>query len=126
PIAAFGGRHYRSVREEGMKHIYLIRHGETRMNKGQRHQGPDEPLTEHGREQVRSLIEFLKAEKIDALISSNYARAIETADLVGRALDLPYSIEPSVREFGRPLTLYGRHHFSPASFRYFLDLYRHR
>lgn len=109
-----------------MKHIYLIRHGQTKMNKGQRHQGPDEPLTEQGREQVRTLIEFLKEEKIDTLVSSPYARARETADMVGEALGLTYSIEPSVREFGRPLSLYGRHHLSPASFRYFFDLYRHR
>ena len=109
-----------------MKHVYLIRHGETKMNLGRRHQGPDEPLTERGREQVRTLIEFLKQEGIDTLVSSPYARARETADMVGRALNLTYSIEPSVREFGRPLSLYGRHHFSPASFRYFFDLYRHR
>lgn len=109
-----------------VKHIYLIRHGQTKMNRGYRHQGPDEPLTKDGREQVRALIEFLKEEQIDTLICSNYARAKETAEMIGEALNLSYSIEPLVREFGRPLSLYGRHHFSPASFRYFFALYRHR
>lgn len=109
-----------------MKQVFFIRHGETKMNQGHRHQGPDEPLTERGREQVRALVEFLKEQNIDTLVSSNYARARETADIVARELDLTYSIEPSVREFGRPLTLYGRHHYSPASFRYILDLYLNR
>lgn len=109
-----------------MKHVYFIRHGETKMNHKLRHQGPDEPLTERGREQVRELIKFLREQNIDTLVSSNYARALETADMVAKELGITYTIEPSVREFGRPLSLYGRHHFSPASFRYIFALYRNR
>ncbi len=108
------------------KQVFFIRHGETKMNHGSRHQGPDEPLTARGREQVMDLVQFLRMEQIDTLISSNYLRARETAEIISRELSLTYSIEPSVREFGRPLSLYGRHHFSPASFRYLFDLYRHR
>lgn len=96
------------------------------MNYGSRHQGPDEPLTEVGREQVRELIKFLREQNIDTLVSSNYARSKETADMVAKELGLTYTIEPSVREFGRPLSLYGQHHFSPASLRYIFDLYRNR
>lgn len=113
-------------REIELKQVFFIRHGETKMNRGLRHQGPDEPLTERGREQVMELVEFLRTQQIDTLIASNYVRARETADIVARELNLTYSIEPSVREFGRPLSLYGRHHFSPASFRYLFDLYRNR
>lgn len=109
-----------------MKKVFLIRHGETKMNRGLRHQGPDEPLTERGREQVRALINFLREQNIDTLVSSNYARARETADMVAAELGITYAIEPSVCEFGRPLSLYGRHHLSPASFRYVFDLYRNR
>lgn len=109
-----------------MKHIYLIRHGETLKNRGRRHQGPEEPLTERGREQVGELAEWLREQNIDTLICSNYARAQETAEMISRELDITYSIEPSVREFGRPLALYGRHHFSFPSLRYFFDLYRNR
>lgn len=112
--------------ETGVKHIYLIRHGETLKNRQRYHQGPDEPLTARGREQVRTLIEFLRKQKIDALVSSDYVRARETADMVGEALGLTYAIEPSVRELARPRSLYGRSHLSTASFRYFFDLYRHR
>ena len=109
-----------------MKHIFLIRHGETAKNHGYRHQGPDEPLTERGREQVHELVKFLREQNIDTLISSNYKRAIETAAILSAELNLTSTVESSVREFGRPLTLYGRHHLSPASLRYFIDLYRNR
>ena len=85
-----------------MKHIYFIRHGETAKNRGRIHQGPEEPLTERGREQVRDAIIFLRNQNIDTLVSSNYVRARETADIVANDLGLPYTIEPSVREFGRP------------------------
>lgn len=109
-----------------MKHVYFIRHGETEKNLRRIHQGPEEPLTERGRAQVRDAIAFLQEQDIDTLVSSNYARAKETADMIGTVLGLPYTIEPSVREFGRPLPLYGRHHFSLASLRYIFDLYRNR
>lgn len=112
--------------EIGERHVYFIRHGETAKNHGFRHQGPDEPLTERGRAQVRELVKFLREQNIDTLISSNYVRARETADIIAAELGLTYAIEPSVREFGRPLSIYDKHHFSPASFRYFLDLYRNR
>lgn len=108
------------------KKVYFVRHGQTKMNHRLRHQGPDEPLTERGREQVLELLKFLRQQNIDTLVSSNYARARETADMVASELGLTYTIEPSVREFGRPLSLYGRHHFSPTSFRYIFDLYRNR
>lgn len=108
------------------KEVFLIRHGETKMNRGRRHQGPDEPLTDRGREQVATLVEYLKTKNIDTLVASSYVRARETADIIARELNLTYTIEPSVREFGRPLSLYGRHHFSPASFRYILELYLNR
>lgn len=109
-----------------MKHIYFIRHGETLKNTGRIHQGPEEPLTERGREQVRTVCVLLQDLGIDTLISSNYVRATETADMIKEALGLPYTLLPSVREFGRPLALYGRHHYSFSSMRYMVDLYRER
>jgi len=112
--------------EGRVKHIYFIRHGETKRNRQYFHQGPDEPLTERGREQVATLIEFLRDKKIDTLISSDMKRAVETAELVGTALGLSSRVERSVREFGRPLGVYDRHYLSLPSLRYFIDLYRHR
>lgn len=109
-----------------MKHIYFIRHGETEKNHRWIHQGPDEPLTPRGEEQVKRLIAFIQDEQIDTLVSSNYLRARQTADMISAVLGFNYSIAPSVREFGRPIKIYDRHHLSLPSLRYFFDLYRHR
>lgn len=108
------------------KEIFFIRHGQTRMNKYRIHQGPDEPLTPEGREGVLGVVAFLQDKEIDTLVSSNYLRARETADMIAEVMGITYSIEPSVREIGRPLSIYGRHHFSWVSFKYFINLYRNR
>lgn len=108
------------------KEVFFIRHGQTRMNLRRIHQGPDEPLTPAGREGVRQAIAFLQDKEIDTLVSSNYLRARQTADMIAEVLGTTYSIEPSVREIGRPLRVYGRHHFSWISLRYFINLYRNR
>jgi len=60
------------------------------------------------------------------LVASDMRRAIETAELVGGALNLPYRTERSLREFGRPHRVYDRHYLSIPSLHYILDLYRHR
>lgn len=115
------------MREVGKrKEIYFIRHGQTAKNLRRIHQGPEEPLTEKGREQVREVIAWLQDKEIDTLVSSNYKRALETSELIAMSMGLPYTIEPSVREIGRPLSVYDQHHFSAISFRYFFDLYRNR
>ncbi|MCB9818613.1 histidine phosphatase family protein [Candidatus Nomurabacteria bacterium] len=108
------------------KEVFFIRHGQTKMNLRRIHQGPEEPLTPAGREGVRQVVAFLQDKEIDTLISSNYLRARQTADMIAEVIDTTYSIEPSVREIGRPLSVYGRHHFSLISFRYFINLYRNR
>lgn len=108
------------------KHIYLIRHAETKKNRTRIHQGPEEPLTNQGKEQAHAVAEFLAEKGIDALITSDYVRARDTAAIIGERLDLPYRIEKSVREFRRPRSLYGSHHYSLKSLGYIWNLYRHR
>lgn len=111
---------------EKRKEIYFIRHGQTEMNLRRIHQGPDEPLSFVGREGVRQVIAYLQDKEIDTLVSSDYLRARETADMIADAMGITYSIEPSMREIGRPLSVYGRRHFSLISFLYFINLYRNR
>lgn len=109
-----------------LKHIYFIRHGETLKNRGHIHQGPDEPLTELGKAQAREVATALQDRQIDTLITSNYVRARETGAIIGDILDMPYTIDESVKEFRRPNRLYGKHHYSFDSFRYIWNLYWHR
>ena len=75
--------------------IWLARHGETADNAEGRVQGSiDTPLNERGREQARVLAERVAGLKVAALYSSQLARALETARIVGERIGL----EPIVDE----------------------------
>lgn len=112
--------------EVGKKEIYFIRHGQTLKNTSWTYQGPEEPLTDKGREQVKKAAEYLKDKNIQVLYSSPYKRALETASLIAATVGLEARELPAAREFGRPLGLYGRHHFSWSSAKYLFALWRHQ
>ncbi len=109
-----------------MKHVYLTRHGETVANRKFVHQGPHEPLSEIGRKQALNAALYLKTFPVDALISSTYLRAKQTAEIIGSELGLPLRVEDSLKEFRRPNHLYGKNHFSPQSFLYLARLFLHQ
>jgi probable phosphoglycerate mutase len=75
--------------------IWLARHGETADNADGRVQGSiDTPLNDRGREQAQNLARETEALGVTALYSSQLARALETAQIVGERLGL----EPRVDE----------------------------
>ncbi|QTD44856.1 histidine phosphatase family protein [Ottowia testudinis] len=80
--------------------ILAIRHGETAWNVDGRLQGHlDIPLSDHGRQQASRLAQALAAQAdIDVIVSSDLARAHETARTVAGALGLPVATEPGLRE----------------------------
>jgi broad specificity phosphatase PhoE len=81
--------------------LLLVRHGETDWNADGRLQGQtDRPLTDFGRRQARQLAEELGSEELelDAIYSSDLARARETADIVGERLALPVALDADLRE----------------------------
>lgn len=81
------------------QYIYLIRHGETDWNLEGRAQGRREvPLNETGREQAKVVGEFLDRFQLTSLISSDQSRAMETAEIIGRACGLSVRSESAFRE----------------------------
>lgn len=84
-----------------MTTIFLIRHGETEWNRNGRWQGhADIPLSQAGREQAQALARRLLSEGafFDHLYASDLSRAFETAQVVGRALEMPVQPFPALRE----------------------------
>ena len=82
-----------------MTTLLLVRHGETDWNAEGRLQGhTDRPLSDYGRRQARRLAEELEGEELEAIYSSDLARAHETAEIVGERLGLPIVLEPDLRE----------------------------
>jgi probable phosphoglycerate mutase len=68
--------------------ILLIRHGETAWNAMRRLQGHiDIPLNEEGERQAGALAQALAAEQVDAIVSSDLQRAMQTAQAVAGHVD---------------------------------------
>jgi len=83
--------------------MILMRHAETVFNVvfGATRRDPgveDPPLTPRGRDQARQAAAALKPEAVRRIITSPYSRALETAQILADALDLPVSVDPMVRE----------------------------
>ena len=82
-----------------MTALLLVRHGETDWNADGRLQGQtDRPLSEFGRRQATQLAEDLADEGLEAIYSSDLARARETAEILGARLGLPVVLDPDLRE----------------------------
>jgi probable phosphoglycerate mutase len=77
----------------------IIRHAESEWNASERWQGHgDPPLSARGREQAQALAEQLAGETIGALYSSDLARAVETATIVGAGWGLKPKLKRNLRE----------------------------
>jgi probable phosphoglycerate mutase len=79
--------------------IILIRHGETAWNAVRRLQGHiDIPLSEVGQRQALALGRALASEKIDAIISSDLGRALQTAEAVAAHHQMELRTDAALRE----------------------------
>ena len=80
--------------------MILVRHGQTAWNALHKYQGhTDVPLNETGRHQaVRAAAYLLRQENVEALYGSDLMRAQETAEIIGRCLDLTVKIDARLRE----------------------------
>jgi probable phosphoglycerate mutase len=83
-----------------MKHLLLIRHGESTWNVEHRLPGqlPGIDLTDEGRAQAQRLASALRMLPLSSIISSPLARAVQTAEylLQGRALTM--QLEPNLMD----------------------------
>ena len=102
-----------------MNRLFLIRHGETEGNALRIVQHPHIPLSPRGLVQAERLARRLAAEGIAQIVSSDYARAVTTAEHLQRATGAPLVIEPLLRERnfgdlrGRPYAELGFDMFEP-------------
>lgn len=78
--------------------ILLVRHGETDNNAARVVQLPDAPLSARGLAQAARLAERLARLGVEAIVASDYARALATAERVRAATGAPLEIWPELRE----------------------------
>lgn len=78
--------------------IYVARHGETELNASRVFQRPTTPLSERGRHQALQLGARMAPLGIARIVTSDLARAVETAEAVAAATGAPLVIDPLFRE----------------------------
>ena len=84
-----------------MTRLFLIRHGQSEMNAQKRVQGwLDSPLDEVGRAQARSLANRLRYNELQVVYTSSLIRALETAEIVAEALQVPTVVDERLQERG--------------------------
>lgn len=87
-----------------MTELLLIRHGETDWNVEGRYQGQsDVPLNDRGHAQAVKLAGELKDAQVDAIYSSDLARAQGTAEVLAEVANAPLVLDPRLREIHQGL-----------------------
>jgi broad specificity phosphatase PhoE len=84
-----------------MTTLWLVRHGQTDWNVSGRWQGQSPhapPLNAAGRAQAEALRAQLDLSQLDAVYTSDLARARETADIIAAGTALPVHVDPRLRE----------------------------
>jgi glucosyl-3-phosphoglycerate phosphatase len=82
-----------------LRRLVLLRHGQTDYNSAGRMQGHiDSMLTEAGRAQAAMVAPEVAQLGPDRIISSDLRRAVDTAEVVGAAANLPVKLDPRLRE----------------------------
>lgn len=89
----------RGATDAQVTRIVAVRHGETVWNAEMRMQGQlDTALSERGRRQAARAAAALADEGIEAIVSSDLARAHDTAAAIAGVVGLPIANDPDLRE----------------------------
>jgi len=84
-----------------MPTLLMIRHGETDWNRSGQVMGNQPiPLNEIGRQQARACAEMLATTPIAGIVTSPVLRAVQTAEIIGRALPPRLHHAPGLSEIG--------------------------
>jgi broad specificity phosphatase PhoE len=82
-----------------LRPFYFARHGETDWNKKRIYIGrQDIPLNETGKMQAAQMYHCLKNEKISHIVSSPLKRALQTAEIINKKMQLPLTIIEELQE----------------------------
>jgi probable phosphoglycerate mutase len=109
-----------------MTQVLVARHGETDWNREGRWQGQGGPgLNATGRDQAAALAARLATVRLDALYTSDLARAVQTAEIIAAVTGLVPVLEPGLREVDngdwRGLTRAQVRASNPAGYRRWLN-----
>ncbi len=91
-----------------MKHIYLVRHGQSEDNIDNLRRGPEANLTPKGIEQATVTAQRFEHERVDKVYSSTYKRAQDTAQIIADSKGLDVGELPMIHERVLPERVIGQ------------------
>jgi broad specificity phosphatase PhoE len=89
-------------------HVYMVRHGQSEGNAGSFHQDAQVGLSPRGLAEARSLAARLVGAPIDAIVSSPFQRALQTANTIAERLNKPVQPSALFVEIKRPTAIENR------------------
>tara|TARA_B100000745_G_scaffold299783_1_gene251489 strand:+ start:5268 stop:5912 length:645 start_codon:yes stop_codon:yes gene_type:complete len=98
-----------------VKHIYLVRHGESRSNLTHVAGDRRTPLTKRGEEQADLLAERFTNIPIEVVLSSDFVRAHDTARTITETCNVPLEVVPMAGEREVPEGLKKLHKSDPKA-----------
>lgn len=79
--------------------IYLIRHGQTNLNRDGKYQGAvDKEINQFGKQQAELLGDRLKKYNIDIIYSSDLKRVVQTSKIINKYINTDIVIKKELRE----------------------------
>jgi len=90
------------------KRFFIVRHGQTLLNKEHVKQDAAGGLSEEGKEQARRIGLYLGRFRIEAIYASPYERAEETAEILASELSVPVEYSELLRERKNPSEVVGK------------------
>jgi probable phosphoglycerate mutase len=98
-----------------MKEIYFVRHGESEANVGEFHGKPSTPMTQRGHEQALFIAQRCSSLPLQALITSTYTRAKQTAGYIADKIKIVPEESDLFVENGFVSALWDARRSDPAS-----------
>jgi probable phosphoglycerate mutase len=93
-----------------LKTVYFVRHGQSEDNVTPVFQSPDSPLSESGQKQAGFIAERVSKLSFDALISSTFQRAKQTAEVIARVSGKTPEYSELFVERTKPSSINGKSH----------------
>jgi len=90
------------------KIVYFVRHGQSKDNVSPVFQSPDSPLNNHGVQQAKSIADRAAKLSFEAIISSPFARAKQTAEIIAKTTAKPVEYSELFTERIKPTFINGK------------------
>jgi probable phosphoglycerate mutase len=95
--------------------VYLVRHGQSKGNPEGQFQAPDNPLSDIGKKQAKTLAGRLKGISFNVIYSSPLARARQTSEIISKEVRRPIEVWEDIQETRNPKEVIALSRSSPKA-----------